>query len=163
MYKRVLLAYDGSLEGARALREGALLANACCAEVVLLSVAPQTAGVQIAEGVQGGVVAQLIESHKELLQRALARLRALGFNVVGRLEVGEPAPTIGKVAREMGAELVVVGHHKQSFLSRWWSGDTDAYLSDHVHCSVLLSRNTMSDEEFEARVKAAAASAEAAS
>ena len=154
MYKRVLLAYDGSLEGARALREGALLAKACCAEVVLLSVAPETAGVQIAEGIQGGVVAQLIESHKELLQRALGRLRELGFSPVGRLEVGEPAPIIGKVAREMQADLVVVGHHKQSFLSRWWSGPNDAYLSDHVHCSVLLSRTPISDEAFEAEIRA---------
>jgi nucleotide-binding universal stress UspA family protein len=161
MYKRVLLAYDGSLEGARALMEGALVAKACCAEVVLLSVAPETAGVQIAEGIQGGVVAQLIESHKTLLQQALTRLKALGFKVVGRLEVGEPAPTIGKVAKETGAELVVVGHHKQTFLSRWWSGDTDAYLSDHVHCSVLLSRCSMSDEEFETRAHAASASADA--
>ena len=38
MYKRILLAYDGSLEGRTALREGALLARQCGAEVFLLSV-----------------------------------------------------------------------------------------------------------------------------
>ena len=38
MYKRVLLAYDGSVEGRTALREGALLARQCGAEVFLLSV-----------------------------------------------------------------------------------------------------------------------------
>ena len=38
MYKRILLAYDGSLEGRTALREGALLARQCDAEVFLLSV-----------------------------------------------------------------------------------------------------------------------------
>ena len=31
MYKRILLAYDGTEEGALALREGALLAKSCCA------------------------------------------------------------------------------------------------------------------------------------
>ena len=38
MYKRVLLAYDGSVEGRTALPEGALLARQCGAEVFLLSV-----------------------------------------------------------------------------------------------------------------------------
>ena len=38
MYKRVLLAYDGSIEGRRALREGAKLAQLCGADVFLLAV-----------------------------------------------------------------------------------------------------------------------------
>ena len=38
MYRRILLAYDGSVEGRTALREGALLARQCNAEVFLLSV-----------------------------------------------------------------------------------------------------------------------------
>ena len=42
MYKRILLAYDGSIEGRTALREGALLARQCGAEVFLLSVLADT-------------------------------------------------------------------------------------------------------------------------
>ena len=38
MYKKILLAYDGSREGLVALREGALLARQCGAQVFLLSV-----------------------------------------------------------------------------------------------------------------------------
>src|SRR5580700_10295834 len=38
MYRKVLLAYDGSIEGRRALREGAKLAQLCRAEVFLLAV-----------------------------------------------------------------------------------------------------------------------------
>jgi len=150
MFRTILLAYDGTLEGARALREGALLAKTCggC-QVVLLSVAPQTAGVQMAESVQGGVVAHLLQSHKDTLERAVAWMKQRGFNPVARLEVGEPSPTIGRVAREVGADLVVVGHHKQGFLERWWSGSNDAYLSDHIGCSLLVSCNAMSDEAFE--------------
>lgn len=154
MYRRILLAYDGSLEGALALREGALLAKACCSEVVLLSVAPGTPGVQMAEAVQGGVIAQLMDSQRQLLDRACARLTQLGFSPIARLECGEPAQIIGAVAAEMGADLVVVGHHEQSMLSRWWSGSTDASLIDHVDCSVLVCRNPMSDEAFEAEARA---------
>jgi hypothetical protein len=42
MYKKVLLAYDGSIEGRRALREGAKLAQLCRAEVFLLAVVELT-------------------------------------------------------------------------------------------------------------------------
>ena len=55
MYRKIVLAFDGSEEGARALREGALLARACGAKVVLLSVVPETGGFVMAEGIQGGV------------------------------------------------------------------------------------------------------------
>ena len=163
MYRTILLAFDGSEEGARALREGALLARACGAKVVLLSVVPETGGVIMAEGVQGGVVAQLIESHKGLLERGCSRLGQLGCDATPRLEVGEPAPTIGAIAHEVKADLVVVGHKRQGFLSRWWSGSTDAYLSDHVGCSVLLSCNTISDDDFEAELAKTAGAAAPAS
>ena len=150
MYKTIVLAFDGSEEGARALREGALLARACNAKVVLLSVVPESGGFIMAEGIQGGVVAQMIEERKELLARGLNRLHLLGCKSVARLEVGEPAPVIGKVACEVGADVVMVGHRKQSLLSRWWSGTNDAYITDHCGCSVVLCRNTISDAAFEA-------------
>jgi nucleotide-binding universal stress UspA family protein len=38
VYRKVLLAYDGSIEGRRALREGAKFAQLCRAEVFLLAV-----------------------------------------------------------------------------------------------------------------------------
>ena len=38
MYRTIILAYDGSLEGRLALREGARLAQLCQARVVLVAV-----------------------------------------------------------------------------------------------------------------------------
>jgi nucleotide-binding universal stress UspA family protein len=153
MFKTVLLAYDGSREGALALREGALLAKACGAHVHLMCVVPQTAGVQMAEAANAGVVAQLTEGHGQLLDTACQRLRSLGFKPDTHLVVGEPAPAIGAVAHQIHADLVVVGHRHQTALSRWWSGSTDAYLSEHVGCSLLLSSNPISDEAFEAEAR----------
>ena len=49
MYKRILLAYDGSVEGRTALREGALLARQCGAEVFLLSVVAEDGTFLLAE------------------------------------------------------------------------------------------------------------------
>lgn len=160
VFRRILLAYDGSLEGAVALREGALLAKRCGAGVFILSVVPETAGVRMAEGVHGGVVAQQMTTYEELLQRGVTRLKQLGFEPTGKLVIGEPAREIGKFAKEVRADLVVVGHRRKSMLDRWWSGGSGSYISDFLHCSVLIARNVISDEAFEAELRAADAAIE---
>jgi nucleotide-binding universal stress UspA family protein len=153
VFKRILLAYDGSREGALALREGALLARSCGAQVHLLAVVPSAAGVQIAESVYGGVVAQLAATHRPLFKRAVQVLRDLRFDPIACLEVGEPGPIIGQMARYVGADLVIARHNPQSLLSRLWDGSADAHLSRYVNCSLLLSNNQVSDEEFDAEVR----------
>ena len=54
VYQRILLAYDGSIEGRTALREGALLARRYGAQVFVLSVIREAAGTKLGEGVGGG-------------------------------------------------------------------------------------------------------------
>jgi nucleotide-binding universal stress UspA family protein len=149
MYKTILLAYDGSREGARALREGTLLARSCGAKVLLLSVVPNTSTVTIAEGVIGSIADSQVDAQRELLKRALAGLKDLGLDATARIAIGEPAPTIGRVANEIKADLVVVGHRQTGFLARWWSGSTNAYLTDNIACSLLIGRTTVSDEAFD--------------
>jgi nucleotide-binding universal stress UspA family protein len=153
MYERIVLAYDGSREGLVALREGALLARRFGSKVYLLSVLPQSEGVRLAESVAGDVVGQQMAGYKELLARGVKVLKDLGFDPVARLAVGEPAPLIGDFAREVKADLVVLGHRRQNLLQRWWSGSTGSYISDHVTCSVLIGRNPISDEAFAEELK----------
>jgi nucleotide-binding universal stress UspA family protein len=157
MYRRILLAYDGSLEGAVALREGAVMAKHCGAKVFILSVIPETAGVRTVESLQGDVVSQALDSQRAILDRGVARLRQLGFEPTAKLVIGEPAAAIGAFAREVKADLVVVGHRKQSLFQRWWSGSSGAFVSDHIGCSLLLSRNVISDAVFEAAMQTHAA------
>ena len=157
MYKRILLAYDGSREGLVALREGALLARQNNSSVFLLSVLPPIAGVAMAEGVYTDMTGELqIEEHIRLLQRGVEVAKRLGLDPESRLELGEAAPRIGAVAQEIGADLVVVGHRRHNALERWWSGATGAYVSDHVRCSVLIACNGVSDEAFQQHIDAEA-------
>lgn len=156
MYKKVLLAYDGSLEGAIALREGAIMARRVGAEVFLLSVVPHLGGIQVAEGVHGGVVAHELERYREVLERGVRRLKQLGFDPQCKLAVGEPARVIGAVVKDVGADLVVVGHQRRNLLERWWSGAAGAYISDHIDCSLLIARNAISDAALEEEAKAKA-------
>jgi len=148
VYKRVLVAYDGTREGRTALREGVLLAHHFGAEIFVLAVIVETPGIRMAEGAHAGVMAHQDESYRAILDEAIDNLAGFGFEVKGKLVRGEPAPTIGACAREVGADLVVVGHRKQTLLQRWWSGPTGAYVSDYTGCSLLIARRAISDEEM---------------
>src|SRR4029078_7459649 len=148
MSKRILLAYDGSLEGRTALREGALLAKQCGAEVFLLSVF-DTSALLLSEVTLAGASVQMEDSFKEILKEGVVRLKKLGFDPVAELVRGQPAEEIGKFAKKGGADLIVVGHRRQSAFDRWWSGPKGAYLMDYTDCSLLVARNAVSDEAIE--------------
>jgi nucleotide-binding universal stress UspA family protein len=148
MYKRILLAYDGSLEGRKALREGALLAKRCDAEIYLLSVASGGAGVQLADGAYAGAGAQHHAILKTIFDDSVNRLKLMGFSPIARLVEGDPADEIRKFAIEISADLVVVGHRRKTLLERWWSGSSGAYLIDQIGCSLLVGRNVISDDAF---------------
>jgi membrane fusion protein (multidrug efflux system) len=150
VYQRILLAYDGSIEGRTALREGALLARRYSAQVFVLSVIREAAGTKLGEGVGGGGVAQQRVEYERVLEEGMSRLAALGFQASGKLVIGEPAREIAAYAEQVNADLVVVGHRRQSAIGRWWSGASGAYLSDHIRCSLLVCRNIIDDTQFAA-------------
>jgi nucleotide-binding universal stress UspA family protein len=152
LYKRIVLAYDGSREGRTALREGALLALRCKAQIYLLSVVAGATGLRMAESVSAGAIVQCEEGYRDVLDEGVERLKTLGFSPVAKLVTGEPVQEIAAFAQEVGADLVVVGHRRQSMLSRWWSGSSGAYLIDHVKCTVLVARNLIGDEAFQAEL-----------
>jgi nucleotide-binding universal stress UspA family protein len=148
MYKRILVAYDGTREGRDALREGVLLARHFNADIHILAVIVETPGMRMAEGAHAGAMAHQEDSYRAILDEAIRGLSKYGVELKGKLVRGEPAPTIGAYSREIKADLVVVGHRKQTILQRWWSGPTGAYVSDFMNCSILVARNAISDEEL---------------
>lgn len=154
MYKKIVLAYDGTLEGRAALREGVLLGLRVDAQIHLLAVLAENTGIKMAEGIHAGPLAQQQSAHRAVLQEAVNTLKSLGVIVEARLISGEPAQAIAGYAAQVGADLVVVGHRKQSLLQRWWSGPSGAYLSDHLGCSLLIARTEITQEDFFAEAAA---------
>jgi nucleotide-binding universal stress UspA family protein len=147
MYTKVLLAYDGSIEGRRALREGAKLAQLCRAEVFLLAVV-EISSIMTPEAGLAIPIEQQADDYKAILAEGAERLKALGFSPTSRLEVGDAGQKIAEVAEQIGAHLVVVGHRPQGPLARWF-GSVGSYLVKRLRCSVLVAQTEISDHEFE--------------
>jgi nucleotide-binding universal stress UspA family protein len=148
MYKKILLAYDGSVEGRRALREGAKLAQLCRAEVFLLAVLEQSSIVVPDVGLSVPWDEQAAH-YQTTLAEGVERLKGLGFAPTARMEIGDPGDKIAEVAEEIGAHLVVVGHRPQGPVARWLFGSVGSYLVKRLRCSVLVGQTEISDDEFE--------------
>lgn len=141
MYRKILLAYNGSDDGKRALLECAELANFMQAETHLLAVATMPPSLFLTEGF---VPEELLEEEKKrtqaLLDEGIQNLRERGFNATGHLVIGEPVEEICRLAKEVKANLIVLGHNqKTSFAKRWWQGSVGASVIDHAPCSVLFA------------------------
>jgi nucleotide-binding universal stress UspA family protein len=156
MYKKVLLAYDGSIEGRLALREGAKLAQLCRADVFLLAVVETSSTVATLDGGIVITIDEQIAAYKAILAEGVERLKAMGFSPTARLGTGDAGQVITQVAHEIEANLVVVGHRQQGPLARWLFGSTDNYLINHLRCSVLVAQTEISDDQFAQLIGSAA-------
>lgn len=140
MYRTILLAYDGSRQGREALNQGAELASLCHAHVYLLAVVAHELGVALAEAAAGSDLPEReYQEKRHVLREGAEELRRAGLSVEARLARGNPAEEIGRMAREVGADLIVVGHREQSTLARWWRGSVGASLLSHAPCSLLVA------------------------
>jgi nucleotide-binding universal stress UspA family protein len=153
MYERILLAYDGSLESRSALREGALLAMRYGSKIFLLAVMPVSSGVYLAEGAAAGTIDQMEAAYQRVLDDGLTRLKDNGFNSSGALARGDPSKVISEYAKATQADLVVLGHRKQSFVNRWWAGASGGYLIDQLDCTILICRNTGNEAKVAAELE----------
>jgi nucleotide-binding universal stress UspA family protein len=141
MYKRILLAYDGSESGQKALLDCHDIAQLGESEVFLIAVMPSVAAFV---GVEGGVYDSELEErdrqqYQGVLQDGLSRLAEKGHAVSGEVVVGDAVDEITKRARDVGADLIVVGHkHLDSWAARWWRGSISKALIEHAPCSVLV-------------------------
>lgn len=142
MYKRILLAYDGSDAGQKALLDCGDIAQWSQSEVCLVAVMPSAMSFV---GLEGGVYdVELEEREKKkyqaVLDDGLKRLSERGFTAKGEVVIGEAVDEITKFARKIEANLIVVGHkHLESWAARWWRGSISGALIEHAPCSVLVA------------------------
>ena len=148
MYSRILLCYDGSREGRLALREGARLAQITGAAVTLLAVVETASGNVYAIGADTVALGQQKADLDAILEEGRQRLTGMGLSPQVRIEFGDPVATITRVSVETEADLVVVGHHRHGFWTRWLSRSIAVELSDSLGCSLLLAQKVVEDSEL---------------
>jgi len=141
MFQTIVFAYDGSPECRDALKEGIELAGRLNARCHLLAVVPPPPALAMAAGpLPDDYVENAQAGIRDVLEEGLALLRQAGLDADGSVKFWEePAEAIGLFASEIGADLVVVGHHRRSAIDRWWHGSIGHTLLDRLPCSLFVS------------------------
>jgi nucleotide-binding universal stress UspA family protein len=104
------------------------------------------------------------EGRKAEAERALQRLRWPDprVQVETRVEIGEPAPCIVAVARELQADLIVMGTHGRSGLARLLLGSIAEQVLRKANNPILTVKGPFALAEEAAEAKKAPESAAAA-
>lgn len=139
MYKKILLAYDGSEAAQLALAAGLNLAKIHGAELWALAVQERRPGF-------GGPIDE-VEEEKEFSNQQYGKLlegvrilaQEAGIELKTLMRLGLPAKIIIDVAKEGGVDLVILGHIG---LAGVWElmGTTAEKVSRHAPCSVMIVR-----------------------
>jgi nucleotide-binding universal stress UspA family protein len=146
MYRKILVAYNGSPDSRYALYECIKLAPAPATEVHLVVVITPPPYLLVGEYAAAAVltVEEGLVAEKQKMEQEIAAGHALlvdaGLNVTNHLEVGEPADIIQELSNQLDVDLVIVGHSRQkAFALRWWRGSIDAVLLEKIRCSLLVA------------------------
>src|SRR5450756_701140 len=86
----------------------------------------------------GGMEDALRVEHAPKLERQAQHVREAGVSAAWRLEFGVPYLNIERIAREEGAELVVLGSHGASWVREVWLGSIADAILRHVQLPVMV-------------------------
>src|SRR5262249_51763660 len=134
MFKRILIAYDGSPYARRAFDVGMETARLHKADVLVLSI------VQIPEPAMIYESTALLDEAQEHYEKDFAALQAaakeVGVALRTLIVVGHVADQIVEHATDESADLIVMGHRGKSLIERWLLGSVSKRVVSYAHCSV---------------------------
>jgi nucleotide-binding universal stress UspA family protein len=135
-YQKIVLAYDESEAAKRALERAAQVAKALGSELIVTSVAPVM--INIGRSAGPGDPTDPPEAHVEELNHARSYLEREGIQAEYLPAMGDPAQTIAEVAKQRGADLIVLGTHEPGLLGRMFGQSVTEAVAHRVHCDVLV-------------------------
>ena len=146
MFRRILVAFDGSKDAAKAVRLASLLSSRFSAELVVVHVfSSPTVALSAASGMPGPDYRVMEDASKEAGQRVLDRGLQLASGG-GAMPKGEliEAPSvveaIANYAENQKADLIVVGTRGMTGFRKLILGSVSSGLISHAHCPVLVAR-----------------------
>ena len=143
-FRRILHAADFSRASRRAFDEAVALARADGAELTLIHVLepviPWTEDAYVSRRAYDQALTSTRAAAAKQLDVLVRRARASGVRATRRLVDGNPRDAIPRAAKRALADLVVVGTHGRTGLSRLMLGSVAARVLATAPCPVLTVR-----------------------
>lgn len=138
MYRKILIAYDGSDASKKAFEAAHVLASQSGADLWVLSVARPP---EIGDDVETeAVIEHSRRYHRRLLAELKSAAAARNVHVHFEVSVGHPAEQIIYEADKLGVDLIVLGHRGRSKFARLLLGSTTRQVTEHAGRPVLVVR-----------------------
>lgn len=140
VFERILVGYDGSENGSRALKKGIELAKQSGGELRIVVVADtMTYEAYATGGMYKTYNAQAKANAANLAGAALDTARRAGVkDAYASDEEGQPADLILTLATEYKSDLIIVGRRGMRGLVRFLLGGVSTAVINHAKCDVLI-------------------------
>ncbi|PSB46915.1 universal stress protein [Chamaesiphon polymorphus] len=158
MLQKILIATGDSPEAQKIFETGLLLAEKLGAKIAILHVLnPMQTGLELVGNPALGGIAPTIANDLSITRSqtewqdyerlSTERLQLYAKQAQDRhvpaeilQNFGESGRVICDTARDLGADLIVIGSHQKSRLSEMLLGSTSSYVLHHAPCSVTVVR-----------------------
>ena len=127
--RRVLLATDGSAHGEAAARAAQAVAAQCNVPVTVVSATTRSHS------------AERKAEARTAVERVTATLKSAGISAEGLVNEGRPDEVVIDTAASSNADLIVVGSHGRTGLSRLILGSISERIMGQAQCPVLIARS----------------------
>ena len=145
MNDAIVVGTDGSETAARAVERAAALATGLGCPMHVVSAYEPVSDTELrrerAAAHDERVAFHRQEEVDEVLERVAEQLNG-NLDVHYHARVGDPARAILDVARDAGAQLIVVGNRGMAGARRFLLGSVPNTVSHHAHCDVMIVRTT---------------------
>jgi nucleotide-binding universal stress UspA family protein len=145
--QRILVGYDGSDGGRRALDRAIAEARKSRGRITVLSVANMPLDLDVPRNF--GTLDDISDREGDPLspppevvahlEEALDLLAKAGIDAELTWTAGEPAHAIVDTARRIHAQVIVLGEHHHGFLGNFFGADVDGEVKREAGCDVILA------------------------
>ena len=140
---KILIAVDDSPHSARAVRFVTRMrwpagSRVLVANVMVPALTPAAAGVESGVPLLIEVSEPQRKHAAELVAKAEAELREAGIASEGRTPTGDAREALLRLIGDERVDLVVMGSHGRTGLSKLLLGSVSSHLVTHARCSVLV-------------------------
>jgi nucleotide-binding universal stress UspA family protein len=143
MYKKILVASDGSPYARKAIEAGINLAKRFKSELTLITVIqhPMNAfGLFGLEELGSEAYSILKKKGDEIIREGKEQLKSYDLNTHYVLEYGNPGDIISQYAKKNSFDLIIIGSHGYGEVMAHMLGSVSDRVNHHAHCSVLIVR-----------------------
>lgn len=135
---KILVAHDGSEQANKALKEAAAIAGKTGASLSIVSVVPDLCLTEVSANECKAITESLHSDAKGSMKKVTDEITAKGIKAEVLIKEGHPAEKIIDTAKEIGADMIVVGSHGKHGAKRFLLGSVSSKVVEHAPCHVLV-------------------------